>query len=70
LKTESRVGPDLTHFARRRKLAAGIIDQTPDNLRRWIRDPESIKPGVQMPGYSWLSAEDLDALVAYLQQLR
>jgi cytochrome c oxidase subunit 2 len=36
-----------------------------DNLRRWIEDPQHLKPGVRMPALG-LSREELDAVVAYL----
>ncbi len=63
------VGPDLTHLGSRRTLAAGIIDNTPENLASWIVRPQEIKPGNRMPNTP-LGAEDLQALVAYLESLR
>jgi cytochrome c oxidase subunit 2 len=62
-------GPDLTHVASRRTLAAGTLPNTPAALRSWIRDPQKFKPGSTMPA-SNLSDEDLDALVAWLETLR
>jgi cytochrome c oxidase subunit 2 len=62
-------GPDLTHVAARRTLAAGTLPNTPAALRAWIRDPQTFKPGSTMPA-SNLSDEDLDALVAWLETLR
>jgi cytochrome c oxidase subunit 2 len=64
------VGPDLTHVGGRSTLGAGVIDNTPDNLRQWISDPQAIKPGVLMPAFSSLSADDLNALVQYLESLK
>jgi cytochrome c oxidase subunit 2 len=65
----SRVGPDLTHVASRRTLAAGTIANTRANLTGWILDPQAIKPGTHMPATK-LAADDLQALVAYLETLR
>lgn len=65
----SRVGPDLTHLASRPSLAAGILPHTRENLARWIRDPQLIKPGVRMPPNP-LSNEDMTALLDYLATLR
>jgi cytochrome c oxidase subunit II len=62
------VGPDLTHLASRRTLAAAIIANNRGNLAGWILDPQAIKPGNRMPR-STLSPEDLHALVAYLEGL-
>jgi cytochrome c oxidase subunit 2 len=58
------VAPDLTHLASRKTLAAGVLDNTPDSLARWLRDPQSIKPGSHMPSLKLTDAEAAD-LVAY-----
>jgi cytochrome c oxidase subunit II len=63
-----RTGPDLTHFASRRTLAAGRIENTPANLAAWILDPHALKPGVHMPP-TLLPGDELNALVAYLMSL-
>jgi cytochrome c oxidase subunit II len=65
----SRVGPDLTHLAGRRTLAAGTLPNTRSNLTGWIVDPQAIKPGAKMPPNQF-SGPDLLALVAYLESLK
>ena len=65
----SRIGPDLTHLASRRTLAAGTLPNTRGYLTAWIVDPQAIKPGVKMPP-NQLSGPDLVALVAYLETLK
>jgi cytochrome c oxidase subunit II len=67
---ESRVGPDLTHLASRPTLGAGVLPNTRDDLRRWLRDVQGIKPGALMPSYPDLAGADLDALTAYLESLK
>lgn len=64
-----RLGPDLTHLSSRSTLGAGLVPNTVGHLTAWIVDPDGIKPGVRMPS-TVLSAEDLHALVAYLEALR
>ena len=64
-----QIAPDLTHVATRSTLGAGTLPNTPENLATWIRDPQRVKPGNQMPPTP-LAAADLDALVAYLGTLR
>jgi cytochrome c oxidase subunit 2 len=64
-----QVAPDLTHLATRSTIGAGTLSNTPEHLAAWIRDPQSIKPGNQMPPTP-LSREDLQALVAYLRTLQ
>jgi cytochrome c oxidase subunit 2 len=68
-RAAGRVGPGLTHIASRKKLAANTIDNTPENLFNWIRNPQQIKPGVIMP-QSGMGDEDLHALVDYLESLK
>jgi cytochrome c oxidase subunit 2 len=63
-----RFGPDLTHIASRRTLAAGTLENTPGNLGGWLLDPQRIKPGNHMP-MNALAAEDFTALLAYLEGL-
>jgi cytochrome c oxidase subunit II len=64
-----RFGPDLTHLMSRHTLASGAAENTPENLRLWIENPDAIKPGSLMPAMQ-LSGADLDALVRYLETLR
>jgi cytochrome c oxidase subunit 2 len=64
-----RFGPDLTHLMSRDTIASGVADNTPENLRRWIRNPDDIKPGSRMPAMN-LNAKELDAVTAYLASLR
>ncbi len=65
----SRVGPDLTHVGSRRTIAAGTLANTPDQLARWLRDPQAIKPGTRMPATP-LTDDELRSVVAYLGSLR
>jgi cytochrome c oxidase subunit 2 len=64
----SRVGPDLTHVAGRRTIAAGALPYSRGNLGGWIVNPQSIKPGSQMPDIQ-LDPGQLQALLAYLDSL-
>jgi cytochrome c oxidase subunit II len=65
----SRFGPELTHLAARRTIAAGTLPMTAESLTNWVRDPQAIKPGTRMPQHPF-SDEDLAALVAYLETLK
>jgi cytochrome c oxidase subunit 2 len=62
-------GPDLTHMASRDTLGSGAFANTPENLKRWIEDPNSLKPGALMPAMH-LSDKDVSAVTAYLDTLR
>src|SRR6202790_3595711 len=64
-----RFGPDLTHLMSRHTIASGAAENSAQNLRLWIQNPDSIKPGSLMPAMK-LSDADLDALVRYLETLQ
>jgi cytochrome c oxidase subunit 2 len=63
------LGPDLTHVASRRTLAAGATANTRGGLAAWIANPRGLKPGTAMPAVG-LSGPELQAVVAYLETLR
>ncbi len=65
----ARIGPDLTHFASRRMLGSGVADNTPANLRRWLADPQQVKPGVKMPSFKFTD-EQVTQLTDYFETLR
>jgi cytochrome c oxidase subunit 2 len=50
-------------------IASGVAPNTRENLRRWIRNPDDIKPGSRMPAMN-LTERELDAVTAYLASLR
>jgi cytochrome c oxidase subunit 2 len=65
----AEVGPDLTHLASRRLLAAGAVKNSRGDLGGWISNPQRIKPGSHMPNVN-LSSRELRALLTYLETLR
>jgi cytochrome c oxidase subunit 2 len=73
------LGPNLARLGARTTIAAGILENTPENLVAWIRDPARFKPGVKMPGVAQgggglpptgLSEEQIEAVAAYLSSMR
>ncbi len=65
----SNIGPNLTHVASRKMIAAATLENTGEHLAQWIKDSQSVKPGNKMPQNS-LSVADLQALIDYLQSLK
>ena len=63
------LGPDLTHLAGRAWIAAGTLENTSANLRRWVAHAQRVKPGNAMPDFADLERHELDALTAYLEGL-
>jgi cytochrome c1 len=62
------VGPPLTDFAYRQYIA-GELTNTPDNLVRWIMDPQGVEPGTAMPNMGVTEADARD-IAAYLASLK
>jgi cytochrome c oxidase subunit 2 len=62
-------GPDLTHVGGRKYIAAGLLETTRGSLAAWIADPQTLKPGNNMPMVP-LSAEELRSVSAYLASLK
>jgi cytochrome c2 len=61
------VGPPLSGIGSR-AVIAGKLENNPDNLRRWIMDPQAITPGTAMPrlGVRPQTASDISAFL-YMQ---
>lgn len=77
------IGPNLTRIGSRGTIAAGLMENSPENLAAWITDPRAVKPGAQMPGADYgvtyegqtypplnLNEEQIRALAAYLSSMR
>lgn len=62
-------GPDLTHLAGRGTIASGMLPNNRGHLGGWISDPQTLKPGVNMPA-NLMPQEDLHALLDYLETLK
>jgi cytochrome c oxidase subunit II len=64
------LGPDLTHVAGRRSIAAATLRNGPQSLIAWIHDAQHLKPGNLMPSMPvFQDSEDTRALIAYLGSL-
>jgi len=66
---QGKVGPNLTHIAARSIIAGGVLTNTPENLTKWLTDPQAVKPGNIMPNLH-LPADEIQALVAFLGSLK
>jgi cytochrome c oxidase subunit II len=59
------IGPNLTNFGSRRTLAAGVLPNDRESLRRWLKDPPGLKPGSLMPNLG-LSDDEIESIASYL----
>jgi cytochrome c len=60
-------GPPLTQWPRRAYIA-GILPNTPDNLVRWLRDPQEVSPANAMPNLG-VTERDARDMAAYLYRV-
>ena len=65
---DALVGPPLDHIASRVYLA-GRIENTPENMMKWIRTPQDVQPGTAMPNMG-VSEKDARDIAAFLYTLR
>lgn len=63
-----RAGPPLERFGLR-EFVAGALVNTPENLARWIHEPQRVEPGTVMPDLGVTEPESRD-IAAYLLSLR
>jgi cytochrome c oxidase subunit 2 len=63
-------GPNLSHVGSRSTIVAGMLENTPENLARWLSNPDSVKPGVLMILPRRLTSQEISTLVAYLRSHR
>ena len=77
-RARGTTGPNLTHFASRGDFAGSIMENTQENLRKWLQDPQTMKPGNVMArdggvyngSLAALTEPQVSALVAYLRSLK
>ena len=68
MPTIGRVGPPLKGIARR-TYVAGRLQNTPENMARWIRTPRQVDPHTAMPDMG-VSEEEGRDITAFLYTLR
>jgi len=67
---QARTAPNLANFGDRTRIA-GILEHNEENLKKWLKDPNSVKPGNKMAGtYGNLTDAQINALTKYLMSLK
>jgi cytochrome c oxidase subunit II len=61
-------GPNLAGIGSK-DMIASVVPNNEQNMKKWIKDPKSFKPGAKMPGFKELSDKELEALSNYLSHL-
>ena len=68
----ARLAPNLSNFGERTTIA-GVLEHNEENLKKWLQDPETYKPGNKMTGQyniNQLTDEELNSLTEYLMNLK
>ncbi len=68
-EAKALIGPDLTHIAQRETLGTGVLPNNTTNLTKWMQNPQTFKPGVNMPNMR-LTDEDAHDIAVYLESLK
>jgi cytochrome c oxidase subunit 2 len=63
------VAPNLTHIGSRTTIGSGVLPNSPENMARWMQDPQAYKPGSLMPNFRF-SPEQARAMAAMLEDLK
>lgn len=68
-KQKPDIGPNLANFGNREYFLSNVKRNNTKNLKAWLRDPQKVKSGANMPNFA-LTTEEVDALTHYLQHLK
>ena len=63
-----KAGPSLKGLHERKRLFGGALENNLENLKAWLKNPESIKPGTLMPN-TGLTDEEVEILIRYLNTI-
>ena len=66
-------GPNLTLVGCRDTIGAGLLENTPENMERWLKQTDEVKQGVYMPNYyaqGQITDEQVTELAQYLESLK
>jgi len=67
-EAKGTAGPSLKNLKNRPRLAGGILENTPDNLRDWLKNPKKIKQNTMMPDLG-LEDREIDILMKFFDTL-
>lgn len=63
-----RLGPSLKNLSKRVRIVGGQLENTPDNMRDWLKNPKEVKPSTMMPNLG-LSDREIEILLEFFQTL-
>ena len=60
-----RIGPNLKGIGKKMRIAGGMLENTPENMRLWLKNPRDLKVTI-MPNRH-LTDEEITILIAFLK---
>jgi cytochrome c2 len=66
-RAQGQVGPNMTNFGSRPRV--NILPNTPDNVRKWLSNPQAVNPQAYMPNLN-LPGDIIGKLTAFIETLR
>ena len=67
---QGALGPALAGLATRPTISEGTVQNTPENIRRFIQNPASMNPMSSMPPINGLPENDAQDITAFLLTLK
>lgn len=67
-EARGRIGPSLKGLSQRARIVGGRRENTIENLREWLKNPNDVNPDTEMPN-SGLTDREIEILIKYLNTL-
>jgi cytochrome c oxidase subunit 2 len=64
------IGPSLAGLMSRDMIATNTIKNTPENMRKWLKNPQAMKPGTLMMLPQPLNDQEIETILGFLQTLK
>jgi len=62
-----QIGPNLGHLKDKPRFAGNVLENTPENLRLWLRNPKEVKT-TMMPN-PWLTEKEITLILKYFKEM-
>ncbi len=62
------LGPSLKNLKNRPRIADGVLENTDENLREWLKNPKNVKPNTMMPNMG-LEDSEIEILLKFFNTL-
>ncbi|MGB7305647.1 MAG: c-type cytochrome [Burkholderiaceae bacterium] len=63
-----KMGPSLKNVNERGRIGAGALENSPENMKRWLQNPKKVNQGTLMPVPGFTDAE-IDIVLQYFEKI-